>query len=134
ARRQEFKAWDQQIEAMSQYAEALGWSQEFNEQFIEYFSGVPCNEEYYLLYDDCWAWFAILGTGPNPRTIQEVLETFGLPRRLTNVKRLTHMGECGPGSPPFLSACMSPRSYGSLPHKDACLVPTEREVFRTSQI
>ncbi|KAF8694524.1 hypothetical protein AX14_002019 [Amanita brunnescens Koide BX004] len=134
ARGQELKAGDRRIEAMSQYAQALEWSKEFNEQFIEYFSGIPCNDEYYLLYDECWARFAALGTGPNPCTIQEVLETFGPPRRSANVKRSTHTGERGSGSPPFLSARMSPHSYGSSPHEDARLVPTEREVFRTSQI
>ena len=134
ARRQEFKAWDQQIEAMNQYAEALGWSQEFNEQFIEYFSGVPCNEEYYLLYDDCWARFAILGTGPNPHTIQEVLETFSPPRRSANVKRSTHMGEHGSGSPPFISSHTSCHSSSLSPCEDMHLVPMEWEVFGTSQL
>ena len=132
--RQELRAWDRRIEAMSKYARALSWSEEFNERFIEYFLGIPCNDEYYLLYDKCWARFAALGTGPNPRTIQEVLETFGPLRRSANVKRSAHTGDRGSGSPPFLSTCMSPRSYGSSPHEDACLVPTEREVFRTSQI
>ena len=134
ARRQELKARDRRIEAMSQYTQALEWSKEFNKQFVEYFSGIPCNDEYYLLYDECWARFAALGTGPNPRTIQEVLETFGLPRCSANVKRSTHTGERGSGSPPFLSVHMSPRSYSSSPHEDARLVPMEREVFRTSQI
>jgi hypothetical protein len=134
ARRQEFKAWDQQIEAVNQYAEALGWSQEFNEQFIEYFSGVPCNEEYYLLYDDCWARFAVLGTGPNPCTIQEVLETFGPPRRSANVKRSTHTGERGSGSPPFLSSRTSCHSSSLSPREDVRLVPTKREVFGASQL
>ena len=119
---------------MSQYTQALEWSKEFNEQFIEYFLGIPCNDEYYLLYDECWARFAALGTGPNPRTIQEVLETFGPLRCSANVKRLTHTGECGSGSPPFLSARMSPHSYGSSPHEDAHLVPTKREVFGASQL
>ena len=119
---------------MSQYTQALKWSEEFNEQFVEYFSGIPCNDEYYLLYDECWARFAALGTGPNPCTVQEVLETFGPPRRSANVKRLNHTGERGSGSPPFFSMRMSPRSYGSSPHEDARLVPTEWEVFGTSQL
>jgi hypothetical protein len=134
ARRQEFKAQDQQIEAMRQYTQALEWSKEFNERFVEYFSGIPCNEEYYLLYDDCWARFAVLGTGPDPHTIQEVLETFGPPRRSANVKRSTHTGERGSGSPPFISSRMSCHSSSLSPHEDVRLVPTEREVFGTSQL
>ena len=119
---------------MSEYAQALSWSEEFNEQFVEYFSGVPCNDEYYLLYDDCWARFAVLGTGPNPRTIQEVLETFGPPRRSANVKRLTHTGERGSGSPPFLSSRTSCHSSSLSLREDVRLVPTKWEVFGASQL
>ncbi|KAF8658408.1 hypothetical protein AX14_007707 [Amanita brunnescens Koide BX004] len=128
--RQELRAWDRRIEAMSEYAQALSWSEEFNERFVEYFSGIPCNDEYYLLYNDCWARFAVLGTGPNPRTVQEVLETFGPPQRSANVESCAHTGEHSYRSPPLLSP--RPPMFNSLPNRNVRLVPTEREVLGTS--
>ena len=94
----------QRHEAVTQALWGISWRLEFNQQFTEYFASIPINDEYYVLHEDCMAWCAVLSTGPDPCSIQEVLETFNPLRCSANIKGYAHMGEHGYRLPPFLSS------------------------------